>query len=137
MTPVKRNELLKNISEGMNQDIFFDPDKNNLIKMKKKFIDKLAKKNKQTIYECIANIIINTVEGHTEFWYLDYDDPEYKKNNYYECYHFSRDMLDELHNQSALNTRDRLVQMKDDANEINKENIVCFGKSIRFSCYAK
>ena len=131
LSPMKQNELIKNMSEGMNQDVFFDPNKTNLIKMKKTFIKKLAKKNKQEIYMCIGQVLLDVTQE-TDFWYLDYDDPEYKNNNYYECYHFSEEMLNKLQNESMINNRDRLVEMKHEANQVNTDNIVCFAKKRRF-----
>tara|TARA_B110000285_G_scaffold62075_1_gene71512 strand:- start:490 stop:957 length:468 start_codon:yes stop_codon:yes gene_type:complete len=131
LSDIKQKQLIKNMAEGMNQDVFIDPNKNNLIKMKKTFIKKLAKKNKQEIYTCIGELILDiTID--TEFWYLDYDDPKYKNNNYYECYHFSGDMLNKLQNESIIDDYDRLVEMKNEGNKIDKNNIVCFSKTRRF-----
>lgn len=132
MSRMEQNKLIKQMSEGMNQDVFIDPNKSNLLKIKKTFVKKLAKKTKQEIYMCIGQIILNATEN-TEFWYLDYDDPVFTNNLYYECYHFSEEMLNKLQDESIINNRDRLVEIKHEANQVNTDNIVCFAKTRRFS----
>ena len=58
MSEKEQKEFMKNISEGMNENIFFDPNKNNLVKFKKSFIN-----NSQQNYCCNCKPCCNNINS--------------------------------------------------------------------------
>ena len=132
----KQKEIIKNMSEGYNQDIYVCPEKKNLVRLKKQFIKKLSKKRKEEQHHTIAFVLLQNFNTQNCYFYVDYNDEKYKNNNYYECYQFSANELTLLQKEGALceSVKERLIDMKKTADVINTENIVCFGKTWRISC---
>ena len=132
MSEKEQKEFMKNISEGMNENIFFDPNKNNLVKFKKSFINKLRKQAKTTVEHIMAALILDTVKRiDDEYWYFDCHCEKYANNNYYECFRFTEK---HLHDYPDL---PKLIEMKNQANQNNKENIVCFHNNGKLSVCEK
>jgi hypothetical protein len=132
----KQKEYIKNLSEGYNQDIYVCPEKKNLVRLKKQFIKKLSKKRKEEQHHTIAYVLLQNFNTKNSYFYVDYGDDKYKNNNYYECYQFSANELMSLQQEGALyeSIKDKLIDMKKEADVIDTENIVCFGKNWRISC---
>lgn len=138
MSEKKQKEFLKNLSEGNNQDIYISPDKNNLIKFKKSYIKSLSKKTKEKENKVIAYLLLDEIcNVENYYFYVDCDCKEYKNNNYYECYSFNEKEIIELNNEGVLENKDKLFDMKKEANKIDKNNVVCFGNGWRICCCLK
>lgn len=125
----KQKEFIKNISEGYNQDIYVCPEKKNMVRLKKQFIKKLSKKRKEEEVKTIAMVLMSYFKTENDYFYVDYGDDKFKNNNYYECIQFPLNELIKLAEEGAIHqsTKDKLINMKKEADEIDKENIVCFG----------
>jgi len=129
-------DYIKNMQEGNNQDIYTCPEKKNLVRLKKAFIKKVSKKNKQEEKTTIACVLLNTFETKNDYFYVDYGDDKFKHNNYYECYSFTENELTKLVEGKAIHesTKDSLINMKKKVNDICPDkNIVCFGHNWKIS----
>ena len=132
MSKKELKKYIKNMEEGYNQDIYLCPEKKNLVRLKKEFIKKISKKNKQEETNTIAVTLLSTFETEDNYFYVDYGDDKFKNNNYYECYSFLQNDLTKLVEEKAINesTKDKLINMKKEAYNIcPKKNIVCFGNN--------
>ena len=131
----QQTKLFKNISEGYNQNIYMCPDKKNLTRFKKTYIKSLSKQIKYKEHHTMAYLLLDLFKTEDYYYYIDYDDDKYKHNNYYECYQFSENDLIKLHNEGSLPNKDVLIDIKKKVNQINKQNVVCFGNSWRIACH--
>ena len=114
MNSKKEKEWIKNMSEGLNQNIFFfPPDKQNLVKFKKTFIRKLIKDTNICVKEMIARLILHYIERtDDEYWYFDCHCKESTNNNYYECYCFSEKNLTDQSAEDLIPNLPRLFEIK-------------------------
>lgn len=132
----KQKEFIKNMSEGYNQDIYVCSEKKNLVRLKKQFIKKLSKQRKEEQHQTIAFVLLQNFNTKHSYFYVDYGEEKYKNNNYYECYQFSENELTKLQEDGCMDrtATERLIDMKQEADAIDTENIVCFGRTWRISC---